>query len=192
MFGWRGASRYYDPNFAPAFALECQALKKARQEMGLTNIIPMIPFCRTVEEARKTLKIMAQNGLTRPQVPVYVMCEIPANVLLADQFLDLFDGMSIGSNDLTQLTLGLDRDSNLVSHVSNEDDLAVRKLIEEVIETCQRRGKYIGICGQGPSDLSNFVQFLIERGIESVSLNPDTVIKTIKLIADYENSILRN
>jgi len=192
MLGWRGASRYYDPNFAPAFALECQALKKARQEMGLTNIIPMIPFCRTVEEARKTLKIMAQNGLTRPQVPVYVMCEIPANVLLADQFLDLFDGMSIGSNDLTQLTLGLDRDSNLVSHVSNEDDLAVRKLIEEVIETCQRRGKYIGICGQGPSDLSNFVQFLIERGIESVSLNPDTVIKTIKLIADYENSILRN
>lgn len=192
MLGWRGASRYYDPKFAPAFVLECQALKKARQEMGLTNIIPMVPFCRTVEEGRKTLEIMAQNGLSRPQVPVYIMCEIPSNVLLADEFLDLFDGMSIGSNDLTQLVLGVDRDSGIVNHISNENDPAVRKLIEQVVEICRRRGKYIGICGQGPSDLPDFAQFLIERGIENVSLNPDTVIKTIKSIAEYENRILRS
>lgn len=200
MIGWRGASRYYDEKFEEAFGLECQALKKVRNEFGLKNVIPMIPFCRTLEEAKETLKIMALNGLVTAYiknngdqnyqkaepVPVYLMCEIPSNVLLADQFLDLCDGMSIGSNDLTQLTLGLDRDAGILSHIGNENNEAVKSLIKTIINKCRERGKYIGICGQGPSDLEGFAEFLVKEGIESISLNPDTVIPTLFKIAKAE------
>jgi pyruvate,water dikinase len=191
MIGWRGASRYYDPKFKPAFMMEVAAIKKVREEIGLTNVIPMVPFCRTVEEGIKTQEAMAEAGLVTTFMagkktfkakadgitPIYVMCEIPANVLLADDFLDIFDGMSIGSNDLTQLTLGLDRDSGIVSHVGNEKNPAVKKLIAEIIPKCLKRKKYIGICGQGPSDYPDFAAFLVELGIESMSLNPDTVVR---------------
>ncbi len=189
MLGWRGASRYYDPKFRDAFALECQALKRARSEVGLTNIIPMIPFCRTVEEAKQVLAVMAKNGLDRKKdktLKVYVMCEIPSNVLLADAFLDVFDGMSIGSNDLTQLTLGLDRDSGIVTHIANEKNPAVKMLIAEIIKKCKKRKKYIGICGQGPSDYPDFAEFLVEEGIDSMSLNPDTVVRTTIAVAKKE------
>lgn len=198
MIGWRGASRYYDPKFKDAFVLECRALVKVRQDMGLDNVIPMIPFCRTVAEAQEVLGIMKENGLVAKSMasgtqtsttPVYMMCEIPSNVLLAEEFLDLFDGMSIGSNDLTQLTLGLDRDSGIVSHVSNENDEAVRALISMIIRKCSARGKYLGICGQGPSDLPDFAEFLVKEGIESMSLNPDSVVKTIEHIAEIEERI---
>lgn len=182
MLGWRGASRYYDPKFKDAFALECRAMKKVREEMGFKNVVPMIPFCRTPEEGKKVLEVMKQNGLDRAQDPtlkVYVMCEIPSNVLLADEFLEIFDGMSIGSNDLTQLTLGLDRDSGIVTHIANENDPAVKKLVADIIQKCKARGKYIGICGQAPSDYPDFAKFLVEQGIDSMSLNPDTVFKII-------------
>jgi len=185
MMGWRGASRYYDPKFKEAFLLECRALKRAREEFGLKNIWAMIPFCRTVEEGEKVLKIMKEAGLKKGtnDLKVIVMCEIPSNVLLAGDFLDIFDGMSIGSNDLTQLTLGLDRDSALISRVGDERNEAVKSLISSVIRECRRRKKYIGICGQGPSDFPDFAEFLVKEGIESMSLNPDTVIKTILLMA---------
>ncbi len=198
MIGWRGASRYYDPKFRPAFMMEAEAIKKVREEIGLTNVIPMVPFCRTVEEGVKTQEAMADAGLvtnyiaardkkkTTDTTPIYVMCEIPANVLLADRFLDVFDGMSIGSNDLTQLTLGLDRDSGIVSHVSNEKNDAVKKLIAEVVPACLARKKYIGICGQAPSDYPDFAQFLVTLGIESMSLNPDTVVRTTMAVAKEE------
>lgn len=211
MIGWRGASRYYDPKFAEAFRLEVKALKKVRGEMGLTNVIPMVPFCRTPEEGRKVLAIMKRYGLSRGQtrkmkrtnakknqrksvssqresasLKVYVMCEIPSNVILAEEFLNIFDGMSIGSNDLTQLTLGLDRDSGIVSHVGNEKNPAVKKLIAEVIKICKAKRKYIGICGQAPSDYPDFAEFLVEQGIESMSLNPDTVVRTTVAIAKKE------
>lgn len=182
MLGWRGASRYYDPKFIEAFALECRAVRKARDEMGVSNIIPMIPFCRTIEEAKKVLEVMAKNGLDRKKdktLKVYMMCEIPSNVLLADDFLELFDGMSIGSNDLTQLTLGLDRDSGIVTKIANEKNEAVKKLISEIIRKCRAKKKYIGICGQGPSDYPDFAEFLLKEKIDSISLNPDTVVKTI-------------
>jgi pyruvate,water dikinase len=157
MIGWRGTSRYYDPKFKDAFALECRALVKVRTEMGLDNVIPMLPFCLTVKEAEEVLAVMKTYGLvaksqateSEATTPVYMMCEIPSNVLLAEEFLDLFDGMSIGSNDLTQLTLGLDRDSGIVTHIGNENDESVRALISMVIRKCTARGKYIGICGQG-------------------------------------------
>ncbi|MHB8913701.1 MAG: phosphoenolpyruvate synthase [Minisyncoccota bacterium] len=199
MIGWRGASRYYDPKFKEAFILECRALVKVREEMGLDNVIPMIPFCRTTHEAEQVLGIMKEHGLIAKSLakegekttPVYMMCEIPSNVILAEEFLDLFDGMSIGSNDLTQLTLGLDRDSGIVSHVSNENDEAVRALISQVIRKCTARGKYIGICGQGPSDLPDFAEFLVKEGIESMSLNPDSVVKTIENVAQLEESLSR-
>lgn len=185
MIGWRGASRYYHPNFAPAFVLELQAFKKVIDEMGLSNVIPMVPFCRTVEEGKKVKKLMKENGLG--DTKVYVMCEIPANVILAEQFLEVFDGMSIGSNDLTQLTLGIDRDGNeLIKGISNENDQAVKDLISEVIKVCKNKGKYIGICGQAPSDYPEFAQFLVKEGIESISLNPDSVIKTIPKIHQAE------
>ncbi|MEK7101629.1 MAG: phosphoenolpyruvate synthase [Patescibacteria group bacterium] len=197
MLGWRGASRYYDSKFKDAFVLECRALVKVREEMGLDNIIPMIPFCRTVEEAQQVLGIMAKNGLVAKSLAkakqkttlVYMMCEIPSNVLLAEEFLDLFDGMSIGSNDLTQLTLGLDRDSGIVTHIANENDESVRALISKVIRTCTRRGKYLGICGQGPSDLPDFAEFLVKEGIESMSLNPDSVVKTLEQVAELEDKL---
>ncbi|MEK7144438.1 MAG: phosphoenolpyruvate synthase [Patescibacteria group bacterium] len=197
MLGWRGASRYYDPKFKDAFVLECRALVKVREDMGLTNVIPMIPFCRTVEEAHQVLGIMAKNGLAtrvlatnkKRATPVYMMCEIPSNIILDEEFLDLFDGMSIGSNDLTQLTLGLDRDSGIVTHIANENDESVRALIAKIIRTCTRRGKYLGICGQGPSDLPDFAAFLVKEGIESMSLNPDSVVKTLEAIAELEEKL---
>ncbi|MGC9046923.1 MAG: phosphoenolpyruvate synthase [Minisyncoccia bacterium] len=186
MIGWRGASRYYHPDFAPAFALEVKAIKKVRLEMKLKNVIPMIPFCRTVDEGKKVLAIMEQYGLSRridPTLKVYVMCEIPANVILADKFLDVFDGMSIGSNDLTQLTVGIDRDGNdRIRQITNENDAAVKDLIAMVIKKCKQRNKYIGICGQAPSDYPTFAAFLQKQGIESMSLNPDSVIKTILML----------
>ncbi|MEK7193419.1 MAG: phosphoenolpyruvate synthase [Patescibacteria group bacterium] len=189
MLGWRGASRYYDPKFIEAFALECKAVKKVREDMGLVNVIPMIPFCRTVEEAKKVIAVMEKNGLSRKKdrtLKVYVMCEIPSNVILADEFLNIFDGMSIGSNDLTQLTLGLDRDSGIVTRIANENNPAVKKLISDVIKKCRAKKKYIGICGQGPSDYPEFAEFLVKEGIESISLNPDTVVKTTMAIARVE------
>ena len=190
MLGFRGASRYYDPKFEKAFGLEVKAMKKVREAMGLTNVIPMIPFCRTPEEGEKVIKVMAKYGLKRNQhksaknphasaLKVYVMAEIPSNILLADEFLNIFDGMSIGSNDLTQLVLGLDRDSGIVTHIANENNPAVRKMIAEIIAKCKKRKKYIGICGQAPSDYPDFAAFLVKQGIESISLNPDTVIKNI-------------
>ncbi len=195
MIGWRGASRYYDKKFQPAFELECKALKKARDEMGLTNIKPMVPFCRTPDEGRKVISIMNKNGLRQGEngLEVYVMCEIPSNVVVADQFSEVFDGFSIGSNDLTQLTLGLDRDSDLVAHLFDERNDAVKRLISQVIQTAhehQPRRK-VGICGQGPSDFPEFAAFLVECGIDSISLNPDTVIKTRLRIAETEQQLGR-
>ncbi|MEM0492629.1 MAG: phosphoenolpyruvate synthase [Candidatus Thermoplasmatota archaeon] len=191
MIGWRGASRYYDEKFKPAFGLECRALKKARDEMGLTNIKPMIPFCRTPDEGRKVIQIMKEYGLRQGEngLEVYVMCEIPSNVIVADQFADVFDGFSIGSNDLTQLTLGLDRDSDLIAHIFDERNDAVKRLIKQVIETAHAHNprRKVGICGQAPSDFPEFAQFLVECGIDSISLNPDTVVKTRLKIAETEN-----
>ncbi len=188
MLGWRGASRYYDPKFKTAFSLECLAMKKVREDMGFTNVVPMIPFCRTPEEGKKVINVMTENGLDRskdPSLKVYVMCEIPSNVLLADDFLEVFDGMSIGSNDLTQLTLGLDRDSGIVTHIANENNDAVKKLIAEIVHKCKAKNKYIGICGQAPSDYPEFARFLVGEGIDSMSLNPDTVIKIIMALAEH-------
>ena len=182
MLGWRGASRYYDPKFKTAFGLECIAMKRVREDMGFTNVVPMIPFCRTPEEGRKVIKVMAEHELDRSKdknLKIYVMCEIPSNIILADEFLEIFDGMSIGSNDLTQLTLGLDRDSGIVTHIANENNPSVKKLVSEIIHKCKEKSKYVGICGQAPSDYPEFAQFLVNEGIESMSLNPDTVIKII-------------
>ncbi|MEP0924023.1 phosphoenolpyruvate synthase [Leptolyngbya sp. ST-U4] len=188
MLGWRGASRYYDPKYRDAFALECLAFKRVRDEMGLTNVIPMIPFCRTPEEGRKVLAELAKHGLVRGEngLQVYVMCELPSNVILADQFSEIFDGFSIGSNDLTQLTLGLDRDSALVSHLFDERNEAVKELIRMVIQRAKAKGRKVGICGQAPSDYPEFAAFLVEQGIDSISLNPDTVLKTRLTIAQTE------
>jgi pyruvate,water dikinase len=191
MIGWRGASRYYDPKFEPAFALECKAIKKVREEMGLTNVKVMIPFCRTVEEGKKVIEVMKKHGLKQGEngLEVYVMCEIPSNVILAEEFAKVFDGFSIGSNDLTQLTLGLDRDSELVAHIYDERNPAVKRLIKEVIEIAKKNNRKIGICGQAPSDFPDFAEFLVECGIDSMSLNPDTVVKTKLLVAEKEKSL---
>jgi len=191
MIGWRGASRYYSDNYKRAFGLECQAIKKARETMGLTNIKPMIPFCRTVDEGKKVVDIMAENGLKRGEngLEIYVMCEIPSNVIVADQFAEVFDGFSIGSNDLTQLALGLDRDSELVASVYDERNDAVKRLIKQVIITAKEKKRKIGICGQGPSDFPDFAEFLVECGIDSISLNPDTVLKTSIAIAETEKKL---
>jgi pyruvate,water dikinase len=195
MIGWRGASRYYDEKFKPAYELECRAIKKVRNEMGLTNVIPMIPFCRTPEEGRKVIEIMNEFGLKQGEngLQVYVMCEIPSNVIVADQFADIFDGFSIGSNDLTQLTLGLDRDSDLVAHIFDERNDAVKRLVKQVIETAHGHEprRKVGICGQAPSDFPEFAEFLVECGIDSISLNPDTVIKTRLKIAETEKRLGR-
>ena len=192
MLGWRGASRYYDPKYREAFGLECQALKLVRNEMGLSNVIPMIPFCRTPDEGRRVLLEMAKYGLKRGvnNLQVYVMCEIPSNVILADQFSEIFDGFSIGSNDLTQLTLGLDRDSALVAHIFDERNEAVQQTVKLVIEKAKRNNRKIGICGQAPSDYPEFARFLVELGIDSISLNPDSIIKTFLEIAQVEESII--
>ena len=191
MIGWRGASRYYSKNYKDAFALECKAMRKAREEMGLTNVKLMIPFCRTVEEGKKVLKEMEYNGLKRGKngLQVYVMCEIPSNVILADEFSAIFDGFSIGTNDLTQLTLGLDRDSELVSHVYDERNDAVKALVATVIKKAKANKRKIGICGQAPSDYPEFASFLVDCGIDSISLNPDTVIKTTLRILEEEQRL---
>ncbi|HSN16878.1 MAG TPA: phosphoenolpyruvate synthase [Gammaproteobacteria bacterium] len=185
MLGFRGASRYIDPSFRDCFELECRALKKVREEMGLANVQVMIPFVRTVEEARKVVEILAANGLKRGEqgLKVIMMCELPSNALLADEFLEHFDGFSIGSNDLTQLALGLDRDSGVIAHLFDERNEAVKKLLTLAIQACRKRGKYIGICGQGPSDHPDLAKWLLEQGIESVSLNPDTVVETWLFLA---------
>jgi len=193
MIGWRGASRYYDPNYKPAFMLECKAFKKVREEMGLTNLTVMIPFCRTIEEGKKVQAVMAEAGLKRGEkgFKLYVMCEIPSNVILADEFAKIFDGFSIGSNDLTQLTLGVDRDSGLVSHLYDERNEAVKTLIRQVIRAAKRNKVKVGICGQAPSDYPDFAAFLVEEGIDSISLNPDTVLKTSQVIARMEEKMGR-
>lgn len=191
MLGWRGASRYYDPKYKAAFALECQAFKRVRDDMGLTNVIPMIPFCRTPDEGRKVLAEMASHGLAKGEngLQVYVMCELPSNVLLAAEFSQVFDGFSIGSNDLTQLTLGLDRDSALVAHLFDERNGAVKAMLSMAISTVRQNQRKIGICGQAPSDYPEFAQFLVEQGIDSISLNPDTVLKTRLHIAEVEQNL---
>ncbi len=188
MLGFRGASRYYSPQFRDAFGLECKAVQKARQEMGLRNLKLMIPFCRTVEEGRKVQEEMAKHGLVRGQdgLEIYVMCEIPSNVILADQFAEIFDGFSIGSNDLTQLTLGVDRDSEIVAHVFDENNEAVKRLISSVIKTAKAKGVKIGICGQAPSDYPEFAAFLVKEGIDSMSLTPDAIVKTTMSVLEIE------
>ncbi len=210
MLGWRGASRYYDSKFIEAFSLECQAIKKVREEFGLDNVIVMVPFCRTIEEAQKVLAVMKRNKLVRGEkvkvkiinwrnkkkvnytlkpLQVYVMAEIPANVILADEFAKYFDGFSIGSNDLTQLTLGLDRDAGNLSFIGNEKNEAVKNLISQVIKRAKKNKRKIGICGQGPSDFPDFAEFLVKEGIDSLSLNPDTVVKTTVAIAKLEKKL---
>ncbi|MDP2908320.1 MAG: phosphoenolpyruvate synthase [Nanoarchaeota archaeon] len=188
MIGWRGASRYYSDSYSKAFALECKALKKVRDDMGLANVKVMVPFVRTVEEGKAVVEEMAKNGLKQGVngLEVYMMCEVPSNVILADKFLDIFDGFSIGSNDLTQLTLGLDRDSELVSSIYDERNEAVKKLISDVIKIAKKKGKKIGICGDAPSTFADFAKFLVDCGIDSISLTPDAVIKTILKVNESE------
>ena len=191
MLGWRGASRYYSPQFKEAFGLECLAIRKVREEMGLRNVIVMIPFCRTPEEGRKVQEVMKEYGLERGKegLEVYVMCEIPSNVILGEQFAEIFDGFSIGSNDLTQLTLGVDRDSNLVAHLYDERNGAVKKLVAWAIENGKRYGKKVGICGQAPSDHPDFAKFLVEKGIDSISINPDSILEVIKAVYEIEKEL---
>lgn len=188
MLGFRGASRYYDPRYREGFTLECRAMKQVRDVMGLTNVKLMVPFCRTVEEGRLVLAEMERHGLKRGEkgLEVYVMCEIPSNVILAEEFADIFDGFSIGSNDLTQLVLGVDRDSEIVAHLFDERNEAVKKMVAAVIKVAKAKGRKIGICGQAPSDYPEFADFLVEQGIESMSLNPDAVIRTTMAVLDRE------
>ncbi len=191
MIGFRGASRYYDPRYLPGFGLECEAVLKVRNEMGLTNIKVMIPFCRTISEAEKVMQTMQTFGLIRGEnkLEVYMMVEIPSNVILADKFAGMFDGFSIGSNDLTQLTLGLDRDSDIVSHLFDENNEAVTTMIAQAIRAAKKAGIKIGLCGQAPSDFPEFSQFLVEQGIDSISFTPDALIKGIENIAGAENRL---
>ena len=193
MIGWRGASRYYSTQYRAAFELECKAFKKVRDEMGLTNIKAMVPFCRDLTEAEKVLDIMAKNGLKRGKngFEAYVMIEIPSNVILAEQFAELFDGFSIGSNDLTQLTLGVDRDNHTVAHIYNENNEAVKQLIRQVIRVAKAKHVKIGLCGQAPSDYPQFARFLVEEGIDSISLAPDTIVKTTIDINKTESKLKR-
>ncbi|NIP42048.1 MAG: phosphoenolpyruvate synthase [candidate division Zixibacteria bacterium] len=188
MIGWRGASRYYDPSYRPAFDLECQALRAVRNDKGFSNVKIMIPFCRTVAEGRKVIEIMAENGLRQGEneLEIYMMCEIPSNVILADHFAEIFDGFSIGSNDLTQLTLGLDRDSGHISHIGDENDESIKRMISHVIKVAKERNRKIGICGQAPSDFPDFAKFLVREGIDSISLNPDSIIKTSIVLSEIE------
>jgi pyruvate,water dikinase len=188
MIGFRGASRYYDERFREGFALECRALKRVRDEMGLTNVKIMVPFCRTVEEAHRVVHELAHNGLEQHVngLELYMMVEIPSNVVLLPEFAEIFDGFSIGSNDLTQLTLGVDRDSEIVAHVFDERNEAVRTLIGQAIHHARRLRRKIGLCGQAPSDYPDFARFLVECGIDSMSLNPDAVLRTIAVVAGVE------
>jgi len=205
MLGFRGTCRYLNREFQPAFSMECQSIKRVREKFGLKNVSLMIPFCRTLKEGKKVLELMKKFGLDynpplagsrlrraprrKDNLKVYVMCEIPSNVILADKFLEIFDGMSIGSNDLTQLILGLDRDSALIAKVGDERNEAVKEMIKRVISICKKKKKYCGICGQAPSDYPEFAEFLVEQGIESMSLNPDTVIKTTTEVAKKEKQL---
>jgi pyruvate,water dikinase len=191
MIGFRGASRYYDPRYREGFRLECLAMRRVRDEMGLANVKLMVPFCRTVDEGRRVLEVMAESGLRQGAngLEVYVMCEIPSNVILTEEFAEIFDGFSIGSNDLTQLTLGLDRDSEIVAHLFDERNPAVKKLVADVIRRARACGRKVGICGQAPSDYPEFARFLVECGIDSISLNPDTVVKTTEEILRAEREL---
>ncbi len=180
MLGFRGASRFIHPEFRACFELECRALRRVREQMGLTNVQVMVPFVRTLDEARGVVELLALNGLQRGRdgLKVIMMCELPTNALLAERYLEYFDGMSIGSNDMTQLTLGLDRDSAVVAHLFDEQDAAVKALLSMAIRACRKAGKYIGICGQGPSDFPALASWLMAEGIDSMSLNPDSVVAT--------------
>jgi pyruvate,water dikinase len=191
MLGFRGAYRYAHPRYREAFALECRAMRRVREDMGLTNLKLMVPFCRTPEEGQRVLELMAQHHLRRGEhgLEVYVMCEIPSNVLLAKEFAGIFDGFSIGSNDLTQLVLGLDRDSELVAPLFDERNPAVLSMIAEVIASARASGRKIGICGQAPSDYPEFARFLVQRGIGSISLNPDAVVRGLETIAASEREL---
>lgn len=194
MLGFRGASRYYDDRYKAGFKLECLAMQRVREDMGLINVKAMIPFCRTVEEGEKVIALMAEYGLKQGEndLEIYAMCELPSNVVFADEFLKVFDGYSIGSNDLTQLALGLDRDSEMVAHLFDERNGAVEKMVAMAIDAAKRNGKKIGICGQAPSDYPEFAQFLVERGITSISLNPDTVIATTNHILETEKTLSKS
>ncbi len=186
MLGFRGAARYISKSFRDCFELECRAIRKVRNEMAFTNIELMVPFVRTVGEAKQVVELLAENGLVRGEngLRIIMMCELPANALLAEQFLQYFDGFSIGSNDLTQLTLGLDRDSGVIAHLFNESDDAIRQLMHMAITACKKQNKYIGICGQGPSDHPDFAKWLMEVGVDSVSLNPDSMFETWFYLAE--------
>jgi len=188
MIGFRGASRYYDESYKEAFEWECEALKRVRDEMGLTNIKIMLPFVRTPEEGKKVIGIMNTQGLVQGEngLEIYAMCEIPANVILADKFLKIFDGYSIGSNDLTQLTLGVDRESAKIAHIFDERNEAVKRMLKMAIEACKQADKYIGICGQAPSDYPEITEFLVKNGIDSISLNPDSLYKMHKVVSTLE------
>jgi pyruvate,water dikinase len=191
MIGWRGASRYYSDKYKEAFGLECKAIKRVREEMGLRNVVVMVPFCRTVEELHKVHDTMKEFGLERGKegLELFLMAEVPSNILMAEEFAKHIDGFSIGSNDLTQLTLGLDRDSSLVAHLYDERNPAVKVLLRMLISTAKRMGVKVGICGQGPSDFPDFAQFLVELGIDSISVTPDSVVKTVKAIAAVEKEM---
>ncbi|MBU3964659.1 phosphoenolpyruvate synthase [Patescibacteria group bacterium] len=190
MIGWRGASRYYDEKYAPAFGMECEAIKRVRDIFGLKNVSVMVPFCRTPEEGARVIELMKKFGLKQEKdgLKIYVMCEIPSNVILADKFLDIFDGMSIGSNDLTQLTMGIDRDNAQIAHIADERNEAVKESLKIVIKKCLARKKYVGICGEAPSTFPDFAEFLAKEGIESMSLSPDAVVKTLISLKDKKQS----
>jgi pyruvate,water dikinase len=191
MIGFRGASRYYSAHYRAGFALECAAIRRVRETIGLDNLVVMIPFCRTLREADRVLAVMAEEGLVRGRsgLEIYMMVEIPSNVVLAEQFAERFDGFSIGSNDLTQLTLGVDRDSAILKELFDERDEAVMTMIRQAIKAANRTGTKIGICGQAPSDYPDFAAFLVEAGIDSISLNPDSVIGVIRRVAEVEKRI---
>ena len=190
MLGFRGASRYDDDRYREGFELECRALRRVRERLGFTNLAVMVPFCRTVPEADRVLAAMASHGLVRGQdgLLVYMMCEVPSNVVLAEEFARRFDGFSIGSNDLTQLVLGVDRDSEILARQFDERDPAVESMIADVIRRAQAAGITVGLCGQGPSNHADFAEFLVEAGIDSMSLNPDSVLRTIPVIAEAEQA----
>jgi pyruvate,water dikinase len=193
MLGFRGASRYAHPAYAEGFALECRAMSRVREDMGLTNVVLMLPFVRRVDEAKRVLDLMATLGLERGKngLQIYAMCEIPNNVILIDQFAELFDGFSIGSNDLTQLTLGVDRDSEIVAFDYDERDEGVKEMIRLAVEGCRRNGIHSGLCGQAPSDYPEMAEYLVNIGIDSMSLNPDTVIATTRDVLEIERRLGR-
>jgi pyruvate,water dikinase len=191
MLGFRGAVRYYDERYREGFALECRAMKRVRDEMGLTNLIIMIPFCRRVEEAKRVIEELGKNGLVRGEngLQVYQMCEIPNNVVLIDEFSGFFDGFSIGSNDLTQLTLGVDRDSAIIAQTFDERDPGVEKMVAMAVEGCRRNHRHSGLCGQAPSDFPEFADFLVEQGINSISVNPDALLKITLRVVEMEEKM---